>query len=134
MSVSSSKIANTESSEKSFGVLFSIVFLLISLYPLTKSLPIHIWALLLSIMFICLAFLAPKTMIVPKKIWLNFGLLLGSIIAPIVMALIYFSVILITGVIMRALGKDLLRLKPNKKNKSYWIRRSEDIGPMKNQF
>jgi hypothetical protein len=134
MSESISKFENNESSEKSFGVLFSIVFLLISLYPLTNSLPIHIWALFLSIVFICLAFLAPKTMIVPKKIWLKFGLLLGSIIAPIVMALIYFSVVLITGVIMRSLGKDLLRIKPNKKTNSYWIKRSADLGPMKNQF
>ena len=126
MSESISKFENNESSEKSFGVLFSIVFLLISLYPLTNSLPIHIWALFLSIVLICLAFLAPKTMIVPKKIWLKFGLLLGSII--------YFSVVSITGVIMRSLGKDLLRIKPNKKTNSYWIKRSADLGPMKNQF
>ena len=120
--------------EKSFGVVFSIVFLIVSLYPLINSESFRIWALVVSIIFFLLAFLAPKILVLPNKLWFKFGLLIGSIVAPIVMALVYFVTVLPTGFIMRLLGKDLLKQRLDKNDKSYWIERKDPIGSMKNQF
>ena len=120
--------------EKSFGVVFSIVFLIVSLYPLINSESFRIWALVVSIIFFLLAFLAPKILVLPNKLWFKFGLLIGSIVAPIVMAFVYFVTVLPTGLIMRLLGKDLLKQKLDKNAKSYWIERTEPKGSMKNQF
>jgi Mg2+/Co2+ transporter CorB len=122
------------SSPRSFGVVFSIFFLIISLYPLTNSKGIHIWALILSVLFLFLAFVAPKSLSLLNKLWFKFGILLGSIISPIVMALIYFLTVLPTGIIMRLLKKDLLNQKIEKNSNSYWIHRSEKMNSMKNQF
>ena len=134
MSKIASHISTEQSSEKSFGVVFSIVFLIVALYPLINSEGLHIWALVVSIIFFLLAFLAPKILVLPNKLWFKFGLLIGSIVAPVVMAFVYFFTILPTGLIMRLLGKDLLKQKLNKNAKSYWIKRSEPMGTMKNQF
>jgi len=81
-----------------------------------------------------LTFTAPQVLSLPNKLWFMFGTLLGSIVAPIVMALVYFITVLPIGLIMRLLGKDLLKQKLDKNAKSYWIERDEPIGPMKNQF
>ena len=134
MSEISSHVPTEQSSEKSFGVVFSIVFLIIALYPLITSEGLRIWALVVSIIFFLLAFLAPKILVLPNKLWFKFGLLLGSIVAPIVMAFVYFVTVLPTGLIMRILGKDLLKQKLDQNAKSYWIKRSESMGTMKNQF
>ena len=120
--------------EKSFGVVFSIVFLIVALYPLINSDGFRIWALVVSIIFFLLAFLAPKILVLPNKLWFKFGLLIGSIVAPIVMAFVYFVTVLPTGLIMRLLGKDLLKQKLDKNAKSYWVKRSEPMESMKNQF
>jgi len=114
MSEISSHVSTEQSSEKSFGVVFSIVFLIIALYPLITSEGLRIWALVVSIIFFLLAFLAPKILVLPNKLWFKFGLLIGSIVAPIVMAFIYFVTVLPTGLIMRLLGKDLLKQKLDK--------------------
>ncbi len=124
----------TQGTEKSFGIIFSIIFLIVSLYPLINSEGLRIWALVVSIIFFLLAFLAPKILVLPNKLWFKFGILLGSIIAPIVMAFVYFVTVLPTGLIMRLLGKDLLKQKLDKNAKSYWVKRSEPMGSMKNQF
>ena len=134
MSEKISYIQTEQSSEKSFGVVFSIVFLIVALYPLVTSADPRIWALVISITFFLLAFLAPKILILPNKLWFKFGILLGSFIAPIVMAFVYFFTVLPTGLIMRLLGKDLLKQKLDKTAKSYWIERKEPMGSMKNQF
>ena len=134
MSEIDSHISTKKSSEKSFGVVFSIVFLIVALYPLINSEGLRIWALVVSIIFFLLAFLAPKILVLPNKLWFKFGLLIGSIVAPIVMAFVYFVTVLPTGLIMRILGKDLLKQKLDKNAKSYWIERKEPIGSMKNQF
>ena len=134
MSEIASHVSTKQSSEKSFGVVFSLVFLIISLYPLITSEGIRIWALVVSIIFFLLAFLAPKILVLPNKLWFKFGLLLGSIVAPIVMAFVYFVTVLPIGLIMRLLGKDLLKQKLDKNAKSYWIERKEPMGSMKNQF
>jgi predicted membrane metal-binding protein len=134
MSEKISYIQTEQSSEKSFGVVFSIVFLIVALYPLINSESLRIWALVVSIIFFLLAFLAPKILVLPNKLWFKFGLLIGSIVAPIVMAFVYFVTVLPTGLIMRLLGKDLLKQKLDKNAKSYWVKRSEPMGSMKNQF
>ncbi len=123
-----------KSTNRSFGIVFSIVFLTVSLYPLMDSKGLHLWALIVSVIFILLAFVAPKTLAMPNKLWFRFGILLESIVAPIVMALVYFATVLPTGIVMRLLGKDLLKQKLDKNAKSYWIERKESIGSMKNQF
>ena len=127
-------ITTEQSSPKSFGIVFSVVFLIVALYPLTNSEDIHLWAIIASAIFLFLAYVAPNTLSLPNKLWFKFGILLGSIVAPIVMALVYFLTVLPTGLIMRLLGKDLLKQKLDKNAKSYWIKRSEPIGSMKNQF
>ena len=129
-----SHISNEKSSEKSFGVVFSIVFLFFALYPLINSEGVRIWALIVSAIFFLIAFVAPKVLVLPNKLWLKFGLLLGSIVGPIVMTLVYFVTVVPTGLIMRLLGKDLLTQKLDKNAKSYWIERKEPMGSMKNQF
>jgi len=130
----SSHIPTEQSSSKSFGIVFSIFFLIVALMTWANSENIHIWALVVSLIFLLLALLAPQALLMPNKIWFKFGVFIGLIIAPIVMALIYFSTVLPTGLIMRLLGKDLLSQKLDKDVKSYWIVRSESIGSMKNQF
>ena len=135
MSEIASHVSTEQSSEKSFGVVFSIVFLIVSLFPpLINSEGLRIWALVVSIIFFLLAFLAPKILVLPNKLWFKFGLLISSIVAPIVLAFIYFVTVLPTGLIMRLLGKDLLKQKLDKNAKSYWIERKEPMGSMKNQF
>jgi len=134
MSETTSHIVIEQSSEKSFGIVFSIVFLIVALYPLINSEGLRIWALVASIIFFLLAFLASKVLALPNKLWFKFGLILGSIVAPIVMAVVYFVTVLPTGLIMRLLGKDLLKQKLDKNAKSYWFKRSEPMGSMKNQF
>jgi len=127
-------ISTEQSSEKSFGIVFAIVFLLVAIYPLINSEGLRIWALFISTIFLLLAFLATKVLIIPNKLWFNFGLLIGSLVSPIVLTLIYYLTVLPTGIIMRLLGKDLLNQKLDKSAKSYWIERKEPIGSMKNQF
>lgn len=134
MSNLTSHIPIEKSSTKSFGVVFSLVFLIVALYPLTNSEGIRLWAIIISIVFLFAAIVMPNLLELPNKLWFNFGILLGSIIAPVVMALVYFSTVLPTGLIMRLLGKDLLNLKLDKNAKTYWVKRNQPIGPMKNQF
>ena len=121
-------------SEKSFGVIFSIIFLIVALYPLADSQELHLWAVIVSAIFLLLALVAPKALSLPNKLWFKFGILLGSIVAPIVMVFVYFITVLPTGIIMRLLGKDLLKQKLDKNAKSYWIKRKQPMGSMKNQF
>lgn len=121
-------------SEKSFGIIFAVVFLLISLYLLEENKGLHLWPLIISLIFFLLAYLAPKVLSVPNKLWFKLGIGVGSIFAPFVMAVIYFSTVVPIGLIMKLIGKDLLRQKLDKNAKSYWIERNEPMGSMKDQF
>ena len=121
------------SSNKSFGIVFFIVFLVISIFPLFNNGEIRIWAIILSIVFLILG-LSNSSILTPlNKLWFKFGILLGSFVSPIVMGLVFFLVVTPTGIIMRIFGKNLLNLKRNNK-KSYWIKKKELISKMKNQF
>ena len=121
-------------SEKSFGIVFAIVFLLISLYPLVDNKDVHLWSLIISLIFFLLAYVAPKVLSLPNKLWFKLGMALGAVVAPVVMALVYFTTVVPIGLIMRLMGKDLLRQKLDKNTKSYWIERNEPMGSMKDQF
>ena len=122
-----------QSSEKSFGILFFIIFILIALWPLLSGEPIKVWALVLSIFFLVITFLKRDLLKPLNKIWIKFGELLGKIIAPIVMALIFFFILTPISIIIRLFGKDLLKLKISKEN-SYWIKREKNINSMDKQF
>lgn len=135
MSLNKNNYSSSEqASEKSFGITFSIVFLIFAFYPFIYSEGLRIWALIVSIIFFTLAIIFPKILKMPNKVWLRFGLVLGYIIPPILMTFIYYSVILPTGILMRIAGKDLLKLKSDKNIKSYWIIRKKPLESMKNQF
>ena len=121
-------------SNRSFGIVFFIVFLLIAIYPLINQGEIRIWSLIISFLFLFFGLLNSKILTPLNKLWFRFGLFLGKIISPIIMAVIFFLVVTPIGLLMRLFGKDVLSLKLNKKKTSYWI---EKVGPkskMKNQF
>ena len=120
-------------SNRSFGIVFFIVFLLIALYPLINSDGIRMWSVILSLIFLVLGLLDSKILTPLNKIWFKFGILLGRIISPIIMGIIFFFVVTPIGLIMRILGKDLLNLKYNN-NKTYWIEKTGPKSKMKNQF
>ena len=119
---------------KNFGIVFFIIFLLISFYPLTFNEDIIIWSLAVSLIFLGLGLINSKILTPLNKLWFKFGILLGRIVSPIIMALIFFVVVTPIGLTMRLLRKDLLNLKYNKKNKSYWIEKNGPKSKMKNQF
>ena len=122
------------SSNRSFGIVFFVVFLLISLYPITYNEDIRIWSLIISFIFIILGLLNSKILTPLNKLWFKFGVILGKIISPIIMGIIFFLVVTPIGLIMKVLGKDLLRLKYNKKDNTYWIEKNGPKSKMKNQF
>ena len=121
------------SSNRSFGIVFFIVFLLVALYPVIKSQEIRIWSLIISIIFLALGLKNSRVLTPLNKLWFKFGIFLGKIVSPLVMGIIFFLVVTPIGLIMRLLGKDLLNLKYNN-NKSYWVEKSGPKSKMKNQF
>ena len=118
---------------RNFGIVFSIVFLIISLWPLLSQNEIRIWSLIISVIFFILGIFNSKLLLPLNKIWFKFGMFLGNFIAPIVMGIVFFLVVTPTGLIMRLLGKDLLNLKKKNKN-SYWIEKDNSNSNLKNQF
>ena len=121
------------SSNRSFGILFSIVFLIIAFWPILNGNAPRLWPIPISVVFLVLGLLNSKLLNPLNKVWVKFGELLGRIIAPIVMAIIYFIIVTPIGLFMRLIGKDLLNIKFSKSN-TYWIKREKKIGSMKKQF
>ena len=121
------------SSNRSFGIVFFIVFLLIAFYPLINHGEIRIWSIFISLFFLILG-INNSTILTPlNKVWFKLGIFLGKIISPIVMGIIFFLVVTPIAFLMRMLNKDLLNLKFNKKS-SYWIEKTDPKSTMKNQF
>ena len=118
---------------KSFGIIFFLFFLIVSIFPLFKDGNIRIWSLILAIIFLILGLLNSKVLTPLNKTWFKFGILLGSFVSPIVMGIVFFAIVTPTSLIMRLLGKNLLNLKRDNK-KTYWIERSKIESKMKNQF
>ena len=121
------------SSNRSFGIVFFIVFLIIALYPLTYNGEIRFWSAIISLIFLLLGLFNSKILTPLNKLWFKFGIFLGKIISPIIMGIIFFLVVTPIGLLMRLLGKDLINLKYNN-NKSYWIEKKGPKSKMKNQF
>ena len=120
-------------SNKSFGIVFFIVFLLLGFYPLLNDENVRVWSLVIALIFLTLGLLNSKLLLPLNKIWFKFGILLGKIVSPLIMAIIFFLVVTPIAFIMRIIGKDLLNLKFNNK-KSYWIEKTGPKSKMKNQF
>jgi len=120
-------------SNRSFGIVFSVVFLIISIWPLLNAGEIRYWLLAISLVFLVLGIINSKILTPLNRVWFKFGILLGNIISPIVMGIIFFLVVTPTSIIMKMLRKDLLNLKKNNEN-SYWIERKNQNSRMKNQF
>ena len=122
-----------KSTNRSFGLVFFIVFFLIGIYPIINGGDIRVWSFLISIIFLILGVLNSKVLTPLNNLWFKFGIFLGKIISPIVMAIIFFLVVTPIGLFIRAIGKDVLNLKFNN-NSSYWIEKKGPKGKMKNQF
>ena len=120
-------------SNRNFGVVFFIIFLIIALWPLLKQNEIRIWSLIISFIFFVLGLINSKLLTPLNKLWFKFGILLGNIIAPIIMGIVFFLVVTPTGLIMRFFRKDILKLKKNTSD-SYWINKDDTNSSMKNQF
>ena len=121
------------SSNRSFGIVFFVVFLLIALYPLINNGEVRTWSIIVSLIFLILGLINSKILSPLNKIWFKFGIYLGKIISPIIMGIIFFLVVTPIGLIMRLLKKDLINLKYNR-NESYWIEKKGPKSKMKNQF
>ncbi|GIR49952.1 MAG: hypothetical protein CM15mP58_20490 [Burkholderiaceae bacterium] len=110
-------------SNRNFGIVFFIVFLIISLWPLLSQNEIRIWSLIISVIFLILGIFNSNLLLPLNKIWFKFGIFLGNFIAPIVMGIVFFLVVTPTGLIMRLLGKDLLNLKKNNKSRRIGLKK-----------
>ena len=121
------------SSNRSFGLVFFVVFLALALYPLTYSSEIRLWLLIISLVFLVLGLSRSKILNPLNKLWFKFGILLGKFMSPLIMGIIFFIVVTPIGLIMRLFNKDLLNLKFNK-DKSYWLKKDKIKSKMKNQF
>ena len=123
-----------KSTNRSFGLVFFFVFLIIGFWPLLNEDSPRLWSLIISLVFLILGLLNSKILSPLNSIWFKFGELLGLVIPPIVMAIIFFLVVTPTGIIMKILGKDLLKIKLNKNIKSYWIEKEKIKSKMRQQF
>ena len=122
------------SSNRSFGLVFFVLFLIVALWPLKYEEDIRLWSLVISIIFFILGVINSKLLTPLNKLWFQFGILLGSIVSPIIMGIVYFTVVTPTGVLMRLLGKDLLKTSKIKNTSTYWIKRDKQKNTMKKQF
>ena len=121
------------SSNRSFGIIFFIVFLVITFYPLTNNGELRLWSLIISLIFLFLGLANSKILYPLNKLWFKFGVFLGKVISPLIMGIIFFLVVTPIGILMRLLNKDLLNLK-FKNTSTYWIEKTEPKSKMKNQF
>ena len=122
-----------KSSNKSFGLVFFFVFILIGIYPILNQGNIRVWSIIIAVVFLILGLSNSRILTPLNRIWFKFGIFLGKMISPIIMGVIFFLVVTPIGLIMKILGKDLLNIKYNKK-KSYWIEKNDPKSKMKNQF
>ena len=122
-----------KSTNRNFGIVFFIVFLIIGIYPMLNEEDVRLWSLIISVIFLMLGILNSEVLTPLNKIWFRFGIFLGKIFSPLIMALIFFLVVTPIGLIMRFIGKDVLNLKFNN-DKSYWVEKKGPKSKMKNQF
>ena len=120
-------------SNKSFGIVFFVVFLIIAIYPILSNGNLRLWSLIISLAFLILGLINSRLLTPLNKLWFKFGILLGKIISPVIMGIIFFLVVTPIGILMRLFKKDVLNLSFND-NKSYWIEKNDQKSKMKNQF
>ena len=121
------------SSNKSFGIVFFIVFLIIALYPMIKGGDLRLWSLIVSLIFLILGLINSNILTPLNRLWFKFGIFLGKIVSPIILGTIFFLIVTPTGLLLRLFGKDVINLKYNKDN-SYWIKKTGPKSNMKDQF
>ena len=119
-------------SNRNFGIVFFIVFFIIAFLPLLNQNEIRYWSFFISVVFLFLAIIKSEILTPLNKIWFKFGIVLGKVVSPIVMGVIFFLVITPIGIFMRLIGKDLLNLKKTK-NQTYWNKKV-NASSMKKQF
>jgi hypothetical protein len=125
------------SSNRSFGLVFAVVFTIIGLWPWLFGGQVRIWSLVVGAAFLGVACLWPAALAPLNRVWMRFGMLLHRIVSPAVLGVMFFVVVTPMGLVMRALGKDPLRLRFNREALSYWIDRQPPGPPpdtLKNQF
>ena len=120
-------------SNKSFGIVFSIVFLIISIWPLLNNSEIRLWSLFVSVIFLILGLKESNILTPLNRIWFKIGIIIGNFVSPLVMGVIFFLVVTPISFFMKLIGKDILNLK-KKECSSYWIERPKAKSRMKNQF
>ena len=128
------KIETKISSNRNFGLVFFTIFLILSIWPLMYENPIRVWSLLISIIFLILGLTSSKILTPLNQLWFKFGMLLGGIISPIIMVVVFFIVITPIGLFMKIMNKDLLNKKYDKKKITYWIKYNKPTSTMKKQF
>lgn len=134
MNLKNTKLKNFKlPSNRNFGIVFFIFFLIIAFWPLLNANNIRIWSLTISIIFLILGILNSNYLTPLNKIWMKIGALLGNIVSPIIMGIIYFGVICPTSFLMKIFGKDILRLNKNN-DQTYWISKDNSNNNMRNQF
>jgi hypothetical protein len=121
-------------SERNFGVVFSIFFLILCIYPLMNGNATNFNFLILFIITIIITLFRPRWLYWPNRVWFKFGLFIGNFVSPIVMSMIYFSILTPIGLALKLCGKDLLNERLDKNKSSYWIKRKTPIRSMKDQF
>ena len=121
-------------SNRSFGIVFFVVFIIIAFWPVLKSEAPRIWSVIIAIIFLLLGIFNSKLLTPLKILWIKFGEILGRFIAPVVMAIIYFLILTPISLLVRLFGKDLISMKFNNDIKSYWVKRKKHLGTMDKQF
>jgi hypothetical protein len=116
--------APRSSSNRSFGLVFASVFLVVAVYPLLLGDGVRAWSLALSALFLVLALAVPRVLSPLNRAWTRFGLLLHRLVSPVVLGIMFFLVVTPMGLVMRALGKDPLRLRFDRRASTYWIERA----------
>ena len=125
---------NKTSSNRSFGLVFFIVFLIVALFPLLNHTEIYLWSLVISLIFLFLGLLNSSILTPLNTLWLRFGLLLGKFISPLIMGIIYFVVVFPTFLVLKIFKKNYLNIRYDNKIKTYWINIDNQHNSMEDQF
>lgn len=124
-------------SDRGFGLVFAVFFATVAVWPLLSGRSLRLWAIALAVLFLGAALLRPSILHPLNRMWTALGIALGKLIEPMVTSVLYFVVFVPFGLLLRALGKDLLRLQYDPRASSYWIPRQPPGPPpesMSNQF
>lgn len=112
-------------SNQSFGLIFAAIFLVIGLFPILFGNPYRVWALTIALAFFSCSLIFPSVLTPLNNLWMKFGQLMHKITNPILMGIIFFLTVLPTGIVLKLLGRDPMRRRPDSKQESYWIERDK---------